>query len=476
MIRDNADAKTILEMVRTGDLSPQEAEEWATNHDLPPFAGKPDPQGLDPMTEPLWTIPMALAWFIWRTRDAVIETTDEYRRNWREWTTVQGDSDNLDDRVWDLKPVAKMSVADLLRHPDINRLPTDRLFDPSIFDPTLPFFVGQSSPYQRFLNAVELGQIHASAISSKSGGRKSRRVPFPFLILRLRSSLDSIRKRRPPEAAAHHVITRGRGPALPDYSEDGQLDYLDIRVPHDEVISADIRASRLDYKWESWTTEYALGWIAYREIDKFRLLSPTNLGTLATADTERRLGVKHIHPDAKLLSALREGQLIARPSIEAMHLGDPNPIPPDWWKDRTLPDAPHLRFVRDDVTTTWTVTEEIASSGVVRDIEIGNDGSTTSLLAAPSVDPWESAKKLTFLEFNVILEAKRHWPDCQCRLRDKDVYDTILTKWDLDKLGPPCHEVTIKRALKKIPAWNAWREGNLVERVTGHRAVDKTFP
>jgi hypothetical protein len=248
MIRDDADAKAILAMVRKGDLSPQEAEEWATSRDLPPFAGKPDPQELDPMTDPLWNLPMALAWFIWRTKDAVIETTDEYRRNWWEWTIVhvKGDSDSFDDLVWDLKPVAKISLADLLRHPDINRLPTDPLFDPSLFDPTRPFFAGHSSPYKRFRNAIDLEQIHASAISSRTGGRKDQRVPFPFLMNSLRSSLDPIRKRRPPEAPTHHAIRRGRGLAVRDYSEDSELDYFDIRVPHAEVISADIQASRLD--------------------------------------------------------------------------------------------------------------------------------------------------------------------------------------------------------------------------------------
>ena len=463
MIRDDADAKTILEMVRNGELSPQAAEEWATSRDLPPFAGKPDPQGLDPMTDPLWTFPMALAWFIWRTKDAVIETTDEYRRNWREWTSVpvKGDSDSF-DLVWGLEPVAKVSVADLLRHPDINRLPTDPLFDPSTFDATRPVFAGSSSPYRRFVNAIDLEQIHASAISSKSGGRKNQRVPFPFLMNRVRSSLDLIRKRRPPDAPAHHAITRGRG----GYSWDGELDYFDIRVPHAEVISADILASRLDYKWESWTTEYALGWIAYREIDKFRLLSLTNLGPLATAAAECRLGVKHIHPDTELLTALRQGRLIARPSIEVMHLGDPNPIPPDWWKDRTLNDAPHLRFVRDDVTKIWTA-DGSASAAVAPDIHPTQDGSTTDFASAATVDPWEPSENLTAGERRVIIEAKRHWPDCKCLLRTKEVYSEIIENWDKAKLGGPPREVTVKRALEKILAWNTWREAKLGKQKRG---------
>ena len=255
----------------------------------------------------------------------------------------------------------------------------------------------------------------------------------------------------------HEAVKRACESGLPEYSDDSQLDYFDIRVSVADVISADIRAPRLDYKVESWTTEYALGWIAYREIDKFRLLSPSNSRTPASALAERRLGVKHIHPDAELLSALREGRLIARPSIEAMHLGDPNPIPPDWWENRTLADAPHLRFVRDDVTTLWTAKDEIASSGVARDIETSQVASATNSPSAPIVDPWEPSKKLTLGERKVIQEAKRHWPDCKCLLKTDAVYQKIKDNWDLDKLGAPYDDVTIKRALKLIPAWNTWR-------------------
>jgi len=121
-----------------------------------------------------------------------------------------------------------------------------------------------------------------------------------------------------------------------------------------------------------------------------------------------------------------------------------------------LSDAPRLRFVKQDVIRLWTA-DGSGSAAVAPDIHASKDGSTTSLVSAPNVDPWEPSKKLTFGELNVILEARRHWPDCQCRLRPKDVYKTILANWDRDKLGAPCGDVTIKRALKSIPAWNAWR-------------------
>jgi hypothetical protein len=185
------------------------------------------------------------------------------------------------------------------------------------------------------------------------------------------------------------------------------------------------------------------------------------MGTLATADTERRLGVKHIYPDAELLTMLRQGRLLARPSIEVMHLGDPNPFPPDWWKDRNLNDAPHLRFAKDDVIKIWTAGGTASAAAVAPDIHSTQEGSMTDLASAETVSPWEASENLTATERRVIIEAKRHWPDCKCLLRPQEVYSEILRKWDKDELGVAPKEVTIKRALKKIPFWNAWREANL---------------
>jgi hypothetical protein len=417
------------------------------------------------MDMPLWTLTMALAWFIWRTKDAVIETIDEYRQNWREWTVVQGDSENLDDLVWALQPVGKISVADLLRHPDIARLPTDELFDPSLFDPARPFFAGSSSPYQRLVNALHLG-LHASAISSKSEGQSHQRVPYPLMVSDLRSSLHSIRKKLPPGSDPRYAVKLPRRTNPAEHSDA----YFDPRVPHAEVISAEILASRLDYNWHSWTTEYVLGWIAYREIDKFRLLSLPNLGAAASAAAERRLGVRHIHPEAELLNALRQGTLIARPSIEVMHLGYPNPIPGEWWKDRTLSDAPHLRFVKDEVIKLWTA-DGTTSSSVARDRSTADIASAS----AATIDSWEPSTKLTVGERKVIIEAKRHWPDCKCLLRAQEVYKKIMKDWDRDQLGVSLGPRTIIRALKKIPAWNAWREANLGRQNRVHPAVDKTL-
>ena len=48
----------VFMLVRSGKMTPDEAEAWASGRNLPPFAASPDVARFDPMTEPDWT----LAW------------------------------------------------------------------------------------------------------------------------------------------------------------------------------------------------------------------------------------------------------------------------------------------------------------------------------------------------------------------------------------------------------------------------------
>jgi hypothetical protein len=49
-----------------------------------------DPSSLDPMTEPWWTLPMAISWIIWRT-------PDEVRTEWRKYDEEFRDLNRLPD-------------------------------------------------------------------------------------------------------------------------------------------------------------------------------------------------------------------------------------------------------------------------------------------------------------------------------------------------------------------------------------------
>jgi hypothetical protein len=68
----------ILDRVRRGELSPEEAEAWARDNGQPPFAVEAGHAQFDPMAEEFWTLAMTAAWIIWRTPDVV-------RRRWRAY-------------------------------------------------------------------------------------------------------------------------------------------------------------------------------------------------------------------------------------------------------------------------------------------------------------------------------------------------------------------------------------------------------
>jgi hypothetical protein len=78
----------ILAAVTRGRLTPQQAEEWACERGQAPFARRPDISGLDPMQEERWTLPMAAAWFIWRSPAAVSDQWDRAREGWTHWRGV----------------------------------------------------------------------------------------------------------------------------------------------------------------------------------------------------------------------------------------------------------------------------------------------------------------------------------------------------------------------------------------------------
>jgi hypothetical protein len=68
----------VFMLVRSGKLTPDEAEAWASERNRPPFAASPDIARFDPMSEPDWTLAMGAAWLIWRTPEKVREHWDAY--------------------------------------------------------------------------------------------------------------------------------------------------------------------------------------------------------------------------------------------------------------------------------------------------------------------------------------------------------------------------------------------------------------
>jgi hypothetical protein len=73
----------LIEEVKYGRMTPAEAE--AERLGLGPLASVPDPQKFDPMSEAWWTLPMTVAWIVWRNDRDVLENYDPYRLEWFDW-------------------------------------------------------------------------------------------------------------------------------------------------------------------------------------------------------------------------------------------------------------------------------------------------------------------------------------------------------------------------------------------------------
>ena len=69
----------LIEKVFLGELTPREAEEQARKEGLPKLAGEADPSIFNPMSEPDWTLLMAVAWIVFRDDHQVRLCADEYR-------------------------------------------------------------------------------------------------------------------------------------------------------------------------------------------------------------------------------------------------------------------------------------------------------------------------------------------------------------------------------------------------------------
>ena len=106
----------VFMLVRSGKLTPDEAEAWARERNRPPFAASPDIARFDPMSEPDWTLAMCAAWLIWRTPEKVREHWDGYLLECKVWKPFEATyPDGRSERGWDLcrrkrKPVSLHDV------------------------------------------------------------------------------------------------------------------------------------------------------------------------------------------------------------------------------------------------------------------------------------------------------------------------------------------------------------------------------
>jgi hypothetical protein len=75
----------VLHLVMDGVLSPAEAEALAAKCAMPPFSKEPDHAKFDPMTQAAWSLPMTIAWIVWRTTGDVRRAWNDFRSECWEW-------------------------------------------------------------------------------------------------------------------------------------------------------------------------------------------------------------------------------------------------------------------------------------------------------------------------------------------------------------------------------------------------------
>jgi hypothetical protein len=113
----------LLDKVRRGQLTPDEAEQEAAKQGFGPLAKKPDPVAFNPDQMPWWSLPMALAWIAWRNSSSVREHCADYTERYTCWVSgscnvpINGGQEWALIDGYELKTLGPPTVARLLLLP-----------------------------------------------------------------------------------------------------------------------------------------------------------------------------------------------------------------------------------------------------------------------------------------------------------------------------------------------------------------------
>ena len=79
----------ILERAKRGEISPTDAENWAKENGLEPFATCPTVIAREALKSRFWTLPMTVLWIATRNLDAVREVDPEYVKQCQDWRAFE---------------------------------------------------------------------------------------------------------------------------------------------------------------------------------------------------------------------------------------------------------------------------------------------------------------------------------------------------------------------------------------------------
>jgi hypothetical protein len=170
---DEAEAKAqrlrneLIDKVRHGKLTPAKAEAEAVRLGLSPLARCPDADQFNPMGELQWSLPMVVAWIVWRSPDGVREHWDTYRQECLDWHGGEW-RESFDG------PVHKGCFLEQRRPATLVRLYLSESFraeDESAPKPLMSVEDAQRALWQ----ALEEGHLPATGISAQTGDR----TPIP---------------------------------------------------------------------------------------------------------------------------------------------------------------------------------------------------------------------------------------------------------------------------------------------------------
>jgi hypothetical protein len=250
----------------------------------------PEFANFDPQLADVWTLPMAAAWFIWRSYDAV---RDQWKVATGKW---KPDSD---------PPV--FILAAHRRHPGTLAC----VFDQAGFDngghwqdrwteiSNEEKAAGETdNPYERLKYALQSGKLIGTSVFFRAREEIAREVQHKD------NWVDFDQLACPPYEPTSAQLSAGvRGWNDPDHEL--------IFLPREKVVAVEREISRSEMHRPVWKLEQALGWIAYQSEDRFRSLGRIALQPPKYFDHGYDPEFAVRDPLAELANALGAGRLNA---------------------------------------------------------------------------------------------------------------------------------------------------------------------
>jgi len=331
----------LLARAKLGEITPEEAEDAALLDGCGPLevrsypidpSQRMEPADLDPITEPAWTLLMALVWIIARDPMAVRAVWVEARRACTHWVvfplTEAAGTISEKRTSWELRPLPPPTVSDVdaVCEVDEDELLVEYLFPPIV--------VSGIRAREELWDRLCSGDLIAEGKRrGKSEGTKISPDEW--------TSLDWLDDR---SASADIVGSRiDNVPRYDDVSVLGQK-VRDIWKPLEKLKSE-------NYEREDWSVDHATLWIAYGDPTLLHFVG------LASPRAKRQLSKAECldpQPRRTLLQALMNGKLRAIRNGEQM--------PPEQWFGKSLPrkqpEEKRTYFRRSDILREWPEREE----------------------------------------------------------------------------------------------------------------------